>query len=120
TPVTVVILARDEAVNLRRTLPALTAWAADVVVVDSFSTDGTPALAASLGARVVQHAYEYHAQQVNWALDNLGPAAMEWTLLLNADELPDEELRRAIDDVLEHPGGPAAYFLKFKVFFLGR
>lgn len=119
--VTVVILAKDERINLGRILPVLVGWAEDVVLIDSGSSDGTQEYAASEGARVLPHPYEYHAQQVNWALDNLGPEAKPWILLLNADELPDERLREEIRKVVDSTKQCcAAYYLNFKIMFMGR
>ncbi len=51
-PVSVIVPVKNEAENLRRCLPAL-AWADEVFVVDSQSTDETPAVAAEHGATVV-------------------------------------------------------------------
>ena len=50
--VSVLVPVKNEAENLRRCLPAL-AWADEVFVVDSQSSDGTAAVAAEHGARVV-------------------------------------------------------------------
>lgn len=120
-PVTVLILAKDEVVNLVHTLPLLVEWAQDVVVIDSFSTDGTPELARKMGARVLQNNYEYHAQQINWGLGHLGEASQDWILLLNADELPDEALREEIARAIDGDRSAiSGYILTFKVFFMGR
>ncbi len=80
----VVIICKNEAVNIRRCLASVS-WSDDVLVVDDFSTDQTGELAASLGARVVQHAFQSFADQRNWALDQ-GGARHEWVLMLDADE----------------------------------
>ena len=53
TPVSVIVPVKNEAENLRRCLPAL-AWADEVFVVDSQSSDQTAEVAAALGATVVQ------------------------------------------------------------------
>lgn len=90
----------------------------EVFVVDSYSTDGTVALAASLGAQVVQHPFENYGAQRNWAIDNLA-VTRNWQLHLDADELMDEKLLNAIRELAENTG-ESGYFLPRYVRFLGR
>lgn len=90
----------------------------EVFVVDSYSTDGTVALATSLGARVVQHPFENYGAQRNWAIDNLA-VTRNWQLHLDADELMDERLVNAIRELAENTE-ESGYFLPRYVCFLGR
>jgi glycosyltransferase involved in cell wall biosynthesis len=94
----VVVIAFNEARNIGRCLDSVRGIADDVVVVDSFSTDETEAICRSKGARFVQHAFDGHIEQKNWAL---GQARYPHVLSLDADEAPDEELRSAIARVKE-------------------
>ena len=100
-PVTVIIPTRNEARNLPRCLESLRG-AGEVYVVDSNSTDETPEIARTFGAKVVQ--FHYHGgwpKKRQWALDTL-PIAYDWVLLLDADEALTprlaEEIREAIKD----------------------
>jgi glycosyltransferase involved in cell wall biosynthesis len=78
------ILTLNEAPNIARTLGRL-AWAADTVVVDSGSTDGTRTIAAGFpGVRVFERAFTTHAEQWNFAVHATGITA-EWVLALDAD-----------------------------------
>jgi glycosyltransferase involved in cell wall biosynthesis len=82
--------------NEEETLPGCldsVAFADEILVVDSFSTDGTLAMARGRGARVVQREYGYSAQQKNWAIPQ---ARHEWVLLVDADERVTAELREEI------------------------
>ena len=78
------LIVRDEANNLRRCLSSLSGLADEIVVVDTGSTDGTPELAESLGARVFHQAwtgdFSFHR---NHALDQ---ARGRWIHVLDADE----------------------------------
>ena len=95
TPVSVIVPVKNEAENLRRCLPAL-AWADEVFVVDSQSTDETAEVAAELGANVVQfHFNGTYPKKKNWALDNL-PFRNEWVLIVDADEVVVPELAAEI------------------------
>ncbi|HEX6097997.1 MAG TPA: glycosyltransferase family 2 protein [Thermoanaerobaculia bacterium] len=80
--VTPVILTRDEEPNLARTLGQL-AWARDVVVVDSFSTDRTPEIAQSFpNVRLFQRAFDDHATQWTFGQQQV---RTPWFLALDAD-----------------------------------
>jgi glycosyltransferase involved in cell wall biosynthesis len=86
-------------------------------VVDSGSTDSTRAVAAGLGARVVEHPYESAARQKNWALPQL---RHPWVLILDADERLSPELSEEIRTVLSGESPYDGYFLQRRSYFLGR
>lgn len=73
-------------------------WADEILVVDSFSTDETVAIAKKYGARVLEHEYVYSAKQKNWTIPQ---ARNEWILLLDSDEVVTDELRDEIGQLLE-------------------
>ena len=97
-PLSVVILARNEAINIEACVRALN-WCDDVVVIDDASTDGTDGLAIAAGARVVQHPFRSFADQRNWAMEQAG-LRHEWVLHLDADEVVTESLQRRIEETL--------------------
>lgn len=106
--------------NEEETLPrclASVAFADEILVVDSYSTDGTLEIARAAGVRVVQREYGYSAQQKNWAIPQ---ARHEWVLLVDADERITAELRDEIRRTLD--GGPAAdgYWIRRANYFLGK
>jgi glycosyltransferase involved in cell wall biosynthesis len=88
-----VIITFNEERNLQRCLDSLQGVADEVVVVDSFSTDGTKNIAEAAGARFIEHPFEGHIQQKNVAL---ACATHEWVLSLDADEALDSTLRQSI------------------------
>lgn len=96
--ISAVVLSHNEAGNLPRCLRALHGCA-EIVVVDDGSTDDSPRIAASCGARVVVHPFVSFADQRNWAMDEAG-LGHDWVLHLDADEVvtPDllAEIRRRL------------------------
>ncbi len=94
-PLSVVVITRNEERNLARCLTSVQGVADDIVVVDSFSTDGTEAIAKAHGARFVQHAFEGHIEQKNWAITQ---ARHPFILSLDADEGLDDRLRAAVSE----------------------
>jgi glycosyltransferase involved in cell wall biosynthesis len=88
----VIILTYNEEIHIRRCIENIKPIAKEIFLVDSFSTDGTVAIARSLGAKVFQNKWENnHAKQFNWALENL-PIQTQWILRLDADEYLMPEL----------------------------
>ena len=97
-PVSAVIITFNEERNLQRCIDSLKGVADEIIIIDSFSTDGTEAIAAANGARFIRHPFEGHIQQKNVALSK---ATHEWILSLDADEALDETLRLSILNVKE-------------------
>ncbi|MFC1630633.1 glycosyltransferase family 2 protein [Pseudomonadota bacterium] len=89
-PVSVMIFTLNEELHLPVCLDYLK-WCDDVIVIDSFSTDGTQVIAEEFGARFFQHAFEGFGSQRNWALDNIA-IKYDWVLILDADEKVPPEL----------------------------
>ena len=92
------IIARNEARMLPDCLASVAGLAADVVVVDTGSDDGTPELAARLGARVFHQPWrdDFSAPR-NLARDQ---AHGQWILLLDADERLGAAARTALRDAI--------------------
>ena len=89
----VVIITFNEENNIGNCIQSVKSLADEIIVVDSFSTDRTCEISENMGATVVQHAFEGHIQQKNWAKDQ---ANFDWVLSLDADECLSPELIDAI------------------------
>jgi glycosyltransferase involved in cell wall biosynthesis len=94
--ISVVIIALNEEQNIGRCLDSVVGVADDVVVVDSFSTDRTEEICKAKGARFIQHAFEGHIEQKNWAITQ---AKYPHVLSLDADEALSDELKKSILEV---------------------
>src|SRR6185436_3683314 len=94
--ITPLILTFDEAPNIGRCLEAL-AWARDIVVVDSGSTDATLEICAAFPqVRVLSRPFDNHAAQWNFAVHETGIGAA-WVLCLDADYMIPDAVAREID-----------------------
>jgi glycosyltransferase involved in cell wall biosynthesis len=111
-----IVTTYNEADVIAETLRRL-AFADEVLVVDSFSTDGTPEIARRCGVRVLQHEYESPAAQKNWAMQQVGG---EWVLVVDADEWVTEELAEEIKATIASREARDAYDIKRRNFFLGK
>ncbi len=89
--ITVIVLTYNEKLHIERCLTSIKTFAKYIIVVDSFSTDGTQKLAQDLGAVVVENKFINYAKQFNWALNNL-QIKTKWVMRLDADEYLTTEL----------------------------
>jgi len=117
-PVSAIVAARDEEKNLPRCLEALRE-VGEVYVIDSQSSDATPEIARSFGAKVVQFHYQGGwPKKRQWAMENLA-LAYDWILLVDADEALTPELGEEIRRALENPE-INGYYISLRMHFLGR
>lgn len=93
----VILITKNEAENIRACIESV-AWADEIIVVDSGSTDDTVAISKQLGAQVHVHDWPGFGVQKNRAL---GYATKDWVLSLDADERVTPELRAEIETILK-------------------
>jgi glycosyltransferase involved in cell wall biosynthesis len=112
----VVIIAKNEAHNIADCVKSA-AFASEVIVLDSGSTDNTEALATQAGARVVQTDWPGFGAQKNRAL---AQAKGEWIFSLDADERITAELAVEISTAIANPGDVVAYRVPRRSQFCGQ
>ncbi|MBC8156307.1 MAG: glycosyltransferase family 2 protein [Bacteroidetes bacterium] len=117
-PLSVVMITYNAERTLHQTIASVVDWAGEVVLVDSGSTDATPAIAQRFGCRVHHHPFAGYGPQKQFAI---AQASHDWVLLLDADECVDETLQRAIQQVFaDPPADTLAFSLPRSLVFLGR
>lgn len=118
-PISVCIIAGNEAHRIRRALDSVTGWVAEIIVViDDKVTDSTGAIAESCGAKVYSRPWECHAVHRNFASEK---ATQPWLLAIDADEAVTPELREEIILAFRRePELPAAFSFPRLSFFCGR
>jgi len=112
----VVIITLNEEANLARTLHSV-AWADEIVIVDSGSTDRTREIAESFHAMFHVEQWRGFAAQKNFAL---GKASSGWVLSLDADEEVEPALGDEIKTTLAANPQATGFWIPRKNFFLGR
>lgn len=113
----IVIIARNEARVIARCLESV-AWADEIILMDSGSTDGTADIARANNAKVtVTPDWPGYGPQKNRALDL---ATHEWVLSLDADEWVTPELRADIERAMQAPAGHAAFRMPRLSSYCGR
>ena len=117
-PLSLVLIAHNEAANLPRCLDSVAPWVGEIVVVVNDCTDDTVAIAKKYGARVYEHPWQGHRDQKNTAL---GYATQPWVLCLDADEEVTPELAQSIRKfILRDDQNLVGADFARRVFFLGR
>lgn len=114
-PLSAVIITRDAATQLLPCLEAL-GFCAEILVVDSGSTDGTVEMARRHGARVIETHWRGFGPQKQFAVEQ---ASHDWVLCIDADERVSNELGDSIRAVLPAPTFAAYRFARCNR-FLGR
>jgi glycosyltransferase involved in cell wall biosynthesis len=112
----VTVITRNEAADLPHALESV-AWADELIVVDSESSDETVAIARQFTDRVVVRSWPGYVEQKNFA-GSL--ASHDWILSLDADERVTSPLAAEIRAVLAAPSGYAAYRIPRVTWHLGR
>ena len=100
-PISVCLIAGNEAQRIHRALDSVSGWTSEIIVVtDDKTTDGTEQIAESCGAKVFREPWKDHATHRNFAS---GKAAQPWLLGLDADEVVSPKLRAEIQKLFAEP-----------------
>jgi glycosyltransferase involved in cell wall biosynthesis len=116
--ITATIITLNEAEHIRQACESVS-WAAEILVVDSGSTDETRAIAGAAGARVIENPWSGFAAQKQFAAEQ---ASHDWIFSLDADERVSEELRNSIMALreLDETSLPDGFSIARRAFYMGR
>lgn len=118
--IAVIILTHNEELHIARAIQSVLPFAAEIFVIDAYSTDRTTEIAQSLGVVVLRHRWVNYAQQFQWAVDN-APITSDWIMRLDADEVIEPDLAETIRLQLPTlPGAVTGITLARKHMFMGR
>jgi glycosyltransferase involved in cell wall biosynthesis len=113
---TVTVITRNESTNIAGCLESV-AWADEIIVVDSHSTDDTVAIARRMATRVEVRDWPGYGEQKNYAA---AIASNDWILSVDADERVTTELAGEIRGAIDSESGPAGYRIPRVSYYLGR
>jgi glycosyltransferase involved in cell wall biosynthesis len=116
-PISVLLLARDEAARLAALLPTLGFARQVLVVVDSATRDDSREVAIRYGAEVMERRLEDFGKQRQFGLEH---CREPWILWLDADERLDAAAERAVRNAVDSDAPAAGYRLERRTWFLGR
>lgn len=121
---TIVIITKNEEKNLEKCIESFKGIAKRIVIVDSYSTDGTKDLCEKLSSNnnisFYEHKFINHSEQLNWAFKNTS-INTTWTMRMDADEelTPElvNELQKKLSNIHNDVNG---IILRRRVYFMGR
>ena len=116
-PLSVTLITRNEEKRIAAAIESVRLIAAEVIVVDSGSSDRTVEIARGLGARVEVWAFDGFGQQKNFAHSL---ASFEWVLNIDADERVSPVLAREIAEKISSDRDVDGYELPRKTWYLDR
>lgn len=112
----VVVIAKNEEANIARCLKSV-AWADQLILVDSHSSDDTAVIAQELGALVIPHQFEGYGPAKR---AGVAAATTDWVLNIDADEEVTPELAADIQRVIQEKTDLAGYEMARRTRFLSR
>lgn len=115
-PLSVIVPCFNEERHIAACLESV-AWADEILVVDSFSTDRTPEIARGRATRFLQHEYLNSAAQKNWTVPQ---AAHDWILIVDADEQVSPALAEEIRALMARGPDASGYVLRRLNHFHGK
>lgn len=113
---TVTVITYNEAEHIAAALDSV-AWADEIIVVDSGSTDATVEIARAKATRVIVREWPGYSAQKNFAADQ---ASHDWVLSLDADERVTPALAEEVRSLLQREPAARGYRIKRVTFYLGR
>ena len=116
TKLSVYVIAYNDEPNMRACLESV-AWADELIVVDSYSTDATEKISREFTDKVFQHEFHGFGRLRNEAVAH---ASHDWIFSLDTDERATSELREELYRVINSVEAADAYFVPRKNYFLGR
>ncbi|MCH5276405.1 MAG: glycosyltransferase family 2 protein [Desulfovibrionaceae bacterium] len=92
-----------------------------ILVVDSFSSDRTEAIARAHGALFIQNPWPGNARQIRFGLDWLeANAPTDWVLILDCDEICTPRLAASIQAAIASPGQAKAFSMPRRTWYFDR
>jgi len=110
------IITLNEESNIKAACESV-AWADEILVVDSGSTDATREVAEACGARVITNPWPGFGAQKQFAVEQ---AQHEWIFSLDADERVSDELKQSIESLKQKPDPAGGYEIARRTYYQGR
>ena len=117
--ITVIILTKNEEMNIAAAIDSAKQIADRIIIVDSGSSDKTVSIASKLSTEVYYHEWEGHAKQFNWALDNCN-ILTTWVFRLDADERISKELANEIKIKTENKTSADGFEMRWRIYFMNK
>lgn len=116
-PVTIVIMTKNEELNIEKCIKSVHDFD-EIFVVDSNSNDNTVIIAEKMGAKVVNFTWNgAYPKKKQWCLENLG-IQNEWIMYVDADEEVPGLLVNEIKEAIAKNSSINGYYVKYDYYFM--
>lgn len=115
-PISVIIITKNESDIISESLSSVIEWVDEVILIDSFSDDGTDVIAKNMGAKVIQREWPGYGPQKRYAEDQ---AKNDWILNIDADEIVTSELFNEIQRIFNSSLYADGFKISIKDQFIG-
>ena len=116
TKITAIIPTLNEEIHIIDAIKSVD-FADEIIVIDSYSTDATVALAKSLGVTIFQRKFDDFSTQKNFAIDK---AKNQWIYVLDADERVTPKVKKEILEAVKNPNENVGFYVRRTFFFMDR
>ena len=113
--ISVYIIAFNEAEKIRDCINSVL-WTDEIIVADSYSTDGTSEIASEMGAKVIHIPFQGYGNLRNQAIKH---CSGDWIFSLDSDERCTKEVKEEIEALMQY-ALLDVYRVPRKNFFMGK
>ena len=116
TKITAIIPTLNEEIHMEAAIKSVS-FADEIIVIDSFSTDKTLALAEKYNVKIIKRKFDDFSSQKNFAIKQ---ATHNWIYILDADERVTKEVKKEIVSAVKDPKGFVGFYLRRTFYFSGK
>ncbi len=116
TKITAIIPTLNEEIHIEEAIKSVS-FADEIIVIDSFSKDGTVDLAEKYNAKIIKRKFDDFSSQKNFAINQ---AKHSWIYILDADERVTPEVEKEILQAVKDPKGFVGFYVRRTFYFCGK
>lgn len=120
-PITAIVLTFNEEKNIFECLESVKDLCAEIIIVDSGSSDRTLEIVKQYTDKIYSHPFDNYSRQRNWALENI-PIKNDWILNLDADHRITPELKEELSTLFSKgiPSDVNGFLISRRTIFMGK
>ncbi|WP_397447065.1 glycosyltransferase family 2 protein [Polaribacter sp. R77954] len=116
TKITAIIPTLNEEIHVEDAIKSVD-FANEIIVIDSYSTDNTVALAEKHNVKIIKRKFDDFSSQKNFAIEQ---AKYPWIYILDADERVTPEVKKEILEAVQNPKGYVGFYVHRSYYFAGK
>jgi glycosyltransferase involved in cell wall biosynthesis len=116
TKITAIIPTLNEEIHMEAAIKSVS-FADEIIVIDSFSTDKTLALAEKNNVKIIKRQFDDFSSQKNFAIDQ---AKHDWIYILDADERVTLKVQKEILEAVKNPKDFVGFYVRRTFYFSGK